>query len=248
MMDAKLQDLERKSSSPQVRPSSPPSQDVAGQVVEELIHGGPRGFPFAFGGPGMPGMGFYPPAMGMPMPFGEQPSQHASQQQPSRRDIPSWGSEVEMPVSESMPPPPLAPPTIQVMAPTDKNAAASRAQTASRAPTHVDIDIVHKKDISNDHSERDLPPLPKTKAETVMSQGNHQHIRGPNTFDSPSSYDPLVPPLPSPAPWDIVTQRLYSWALVWMEKDFVDALENISLGSQVDEFALTIYTMMTFKR
>jgi hypothetical protein len=36
-----------------------------------------------------------------------------------------------------------------------------------------------------------------------------------------------------PQPWDIVTQRLYSWALVWEEETFVRALENISLGQQV---------------
>ena len=51
-----------------------------------------------------------------------------------------------------------------------------------------------------------------------------------------------------PTPWDLVTQRLYSWALVWDEKSFVNALEEISLGRQVDDFALSIFVMMTFKR
>lgn len=49
-------------------------------------------------------------------------------------------------------------------------------------------------------------------------------------------------------PWDLVTQRLYSWALVWEDESFVRALEKISLGQQVEEFPLTIFTMMTFKR
>lgn len=51
-----------------------------------------------------------------------------------------------------------------------------------------------------------------------------------------------------PKPWDVVTQRLYSWALVWTQDDFVRALEHVALGHQVDEFALTIYMMMIFKR
>lgn len=51
-----------------------------------------------------------------------------------------------------------------------------------------------------------------------------------------------------PKPWDVVTQRLYSWALVWMQEDFMRALEHIALGHQVDEFALTIYMMMISKR
>lgn len=36
-----------------------------------------------------------------------------------------------------------------------------------------------------------------------------------------------------PAPWDLVTQRLYSWALVWEGSTFARALEEISLGRQV---------------
>ncbi|RXK38177.1 hypothetical protein M231_04551 [Tremella mesenterica] len=49
-------------------------------------------------------------------------------------------------------------------------------------------------------------------------------------------------------PWDLITQRLYSWALVWEDESFVRALENVSLGKQVEEFPLTVFTMMTFKR
>lgn len=34
-------------------------------------------------------------------------------------------------------------------------------------------------------------------------------------------------------PWDMVTARLYSWAMVWEEESFARALEEISLGKQV---------------
>lgn len=49
-------------------------------------------------------------------------------------------------------------------------------------------------------------------------------------------------------PWDLATQKLYSWALVWEEETFVRAMERMSLGSQVEEFPLTIFMMMTYKR
>jgi hypothetical protein len=39
--------------------------------------------------------------------------------------------------------------------------------------------------------------------------------------------------LADPMPWDRITQRLYSWAMVWEEETFAKALENISLGKQV---------------
>jgi hypothetical protein len=41
--------------------------------------------------------------------------------------------------------------------------------------------------------------------------------------------------LADPMPWDRITQRLYSWAMVWEEETFARALENISLGKQVSE-------------
>jgi hypothetical protein len=34
-------------------------------------------------------------------------------------------------------------------------------------------------------------------------------------------------------PWDIVNQRLLSWALVWPAEDFIRSLEAIALGHQV---------------
>lgn len=49
-------------------------------------------------------------------------------------------------------------------------------------------------------------------------------------------------------PWSLITQKLYSWALVWEEETFVRAMERMSLGSQVEEFSLTIFMMMTYKR
>jgi hypothetical protein len=49
-------------------------------------------------------------------------------------------------------------------------------------------------------------------------------------------------------PWNLVTQKLYSWALAWPDEDYQRAQERISLGYQVDEIPLTAFMMMTYKR
>jgi hypothetical protein len=51
-----------------------------------------------------------------------------------------------------------------------------------------------------------------------------------------------------PDSWDLVTQKLYGWAMVWDDETFVRAMERISLGEQVEDCPLTIFMMMTFKR
>jgi len=49
-------------------------------------------------------------------------------------------------------------------------------------------------------------------------------------------------------PWNLVTQKLYSWALSWPDEDYQRSMERISLGHQVDEVPLTAFMMMTYKR
>jgi hypothetical protein len=49
-------------------------------------------------------------------------------------------------------------------------------------------------------------------------------------------------------PWNLVTQKLYSWALAWPDEDYQRSQERISLGYQVDEVPLTAFMMMTYKR
>ena len=56
----------------------------------------------------------------------------------------------------------------------------------------------------------------------------------PHRNETPGN-DPNSPKIHKPAPWDLITQRLYSWALVWEEHTFIRALEHISLGHQVSK-------------
>lgn len=60
--------------------------------------------------------------------------------------------------------------------------------------------------------------------------------------------DPLFSPMAGWKPWDMLTQRLYSWALIMEEKSFVRALEDISLGRQVEAFPLSVFLMLAYKR
>ena len=43
----------------------------------------------------------------------------------------------------------------------------------------------------------------------------------------------------APAPWDLVTQRLYSWALVWEDRWFMTALEDMALDKEVRRHVIT---------
>lgn len=60
--------------------------------------------------------------------------------------------------------------------------------------------------------------------------------------------DFLYPPMAGWKPWDMLTQRLYWWALIMEEKSFVQALEDISLGRQVGAFSLSVFLMLAYKR
>lgn len=60
--------------------------------------------------------------------------------------------------------------------------------------------------------------------------------------------DSLYPPMAGWKPWNMLTQRLYSWALIMEEKSFVKALEDISLGRQVEAFPLSVFLMLAYKR
>jgi hypothetical protein len=147
--------------------------------------------------------------------------------------MPDWGSSVEIPDGSSVPIAPIhplghpvqpMPPTIHVQPPT---AAQSIAEAAARkAPSENKRSLEPETHTREYPAVSTIPPAPSIRR-----------------FE-----DPLLPELPYPRPWDIVTQRLFSWALVWPPEDFVRSLEQTALGQQVDEFGLTIYTMTLYKR
>ncbi|KAF8210214.1 hypothetical protein K438DRAFT_1710849 [Mycena galopus ATCC 62051] len=49
-------------------------------------------------------------------------------------------------------------------------------------------------------------------------------------------------------PWQRIHQRLLSWAIIWPASDFDAALNSTTRNQQVNEVALTIWSMQTYKR
>ncbi|KAF7376127.1 hypothetical protein MSAN_00027600 [Mycena sanguinolenta] len=49
-------------------------------------------------------------------------------------------------------------------------------------------------------------------------------------------------------PWQRIHQRLLSWAIIWPATDFDAALNSTTRNQQVNEVALTIWSMQTYKR
>ncbi|KAJ7262193.1 hypothetical protein B0H12DRAFT_319434 [Mycena haematopus] len=49
-------------------------------------------------------------------------------------------------------------------------------------------------------------------------------------------------------PWQRIHQRLLSWAIIWPAADFDAALNSTTRNQQVNEVALTIWSMQTYKR
>ncbi|KAH8081113.1 hypothetical protein HD553DRAFT_85796 [Filobasidium floriforme] len=188
--------------------------------------------------------------------------------------LPDWGSSVDIPGGSSVPTappvrtapiaplgPPIAPlgapiaPTIHVQPPT------AQASTAGGARSHVtrasprstpqkivddaqSVGGMSRRTAQSKARDQQSPASIKSQHRTALAM-SEKSVRA----ETENAYeDPLLPPLPSPRPWDVVTQRLFSWAMVWPPEDFVRSLETTALGQQVDEFALTIYMMTIFKR
>lgn len=51
-----------------------------------------------------------------------------------------------------------------------------------------------------------------------------------------------------PQPWQRIHQRLLNWAIIWPTSELDHALNSTTRGHQVDEVALTIWSMQAYKR
>lgn len=180
--------------------------------------------------------------------------------------LPDWGSSVDIPDGSSVPAlrpemvhpisglGPAIAPTIKIQPPT---AHASTAGGPKSHVTHISPRSFPKGPLDDARSTGGASR--KTAASRYRDHHSAASIKSAaraapamaesaNATTEAEYEDPLLPTLPSLRPWDVVTQRLFSWALVWPPEDFVRSLETTALGQQVDEFALTIYMMTIFKR
>lgn len=188
--------------------------------------------------------------------------------------LPDWGSSVDIPDGSSVPTappvrtapiaplgPPIAPlgapiaPTIHVQPPTAQasTAGGARSHVTRASPRSTSQKVVDDAQSVGGMSRRTARSKARDQQSPASIKSQHRTIPAMSEksvrAETENVYeDPLLPPLPSPRPWDVVTQRLFSWAMVWPPEDFVRSLETTALGQQVDEFALTIYMMTIFKR
>lgn len=93
---------------------------------------------------------------------------------------------------------------------------------------------------TNQHS-----PVPMHRLDPTHLQGGHTPEQ--NTRDVIHVTDSNAEET-FPDPWDLITQKLYSWGMVWDDETFVRAMERISLGEQVEDCPLTVFMTMTYKR
>ncbi len=229
------------------RPNTPPAQDEEHeQVSRAALHN------LLF-----PDMPVEVPSMPQPPPVhqaGQQPyaQQMYGQQHPQQfGGVQGWDPIMGGEVPRGFPsapviPLPTAPPVIQVQAPTASNTnyAASRSR-GTHTPTPAGNDGIPLHEVAEEPSRESRSGL---SARRDQSPERQDGVQDQEVLDSHNHSQHHRDEVNYPRPWDIATQRLYSWALVWPADEFTRALKKIALGYQVDDFALTIYTMMIFKR
>ncbi|KAJ9106227.1 hypothetical protein QFC21_001371 [Naganishia friedmannii] len=179
----------------------------------------------------------------------------------SKADMSEWVSDAELPdryvTAYSTVDPPVLPvkaaaeamPIIRIQSPTTNttsNAGVHRSRGASSpVPTRTHHDPEHEplNDVTDaSHTGNpipyEVPPSDNVHARRDVGRQAHEGTQP----------DSLWKRMQRSRAWDIVGQRLFSWALVWPAEDFYRSLKAIALNQQVDEFALTIYMMTIFKR
>ncbi|KAJ9124190.1 hypothetical protein QFC22_000987 [Naganishia vaughanmartiniae] len=177
----------------------------------------------------------------------------------SKDNMAEWVSNAELPdryvtAYSTMDPPPAsakaaeAMPTIRIQSPTTITTSNAGVHRSIGAPSPVSTQMAphleHEQlnDVTQASRSRvtvphDLPPPTDAYAQPGVYREPHEQTKP----------DTAMERMQRSRSWDIVGQRLFSWALVWPAEDFYRSLKTIALDQQVDEFALTIYMMTIFK-
>ncbi|KAF5376295.1 hypothetical protein D9615_008539 [Tricholomella constricta] len=100
------------------------------------------------------------------------------------------------------------------------------------------------------YAERDgshSPPLP-----ALPEEENEDAEHGENAVTTPqgpwSAVDYVQDSQPQLTPWQLIHERLLSWAVIWSQPEVDQALNSTTRGQQVDEVALSIWSTQTYKR
>lgn len=135
------------------------------------------------------------------------------------------------------------PPKITIQGATRTNS--QSAPTPCAISTHPPSLVSHERPDAGSDPQRDLPPLPdidiESPAHATPRAPASPHL-APTTCISAlhanniETNDPISPLSLSPPPWDLVTQRLYSWAMVWEEDSLQRSLASVSVNQEVRHF------------
>lgn len=93
--------------------------------------------------------------------------------------------------------------------------------------------------VGNFERDRSLPPLPRESHSGELLNVGDAHPYPVGDY----STEPR-----GPAPWQRIHQRLLNWAIVWPMSELENALNSTTRGHQVDEVALSIWSIQTYKR
>ncbi|THG98067.1 hypothetical protein EW026_g4050 [Hermanssonia centrifuga] len=85
-------------------------------------------------------------------------------------------------------------------------------------------------------TERSLPPIPRESQGELPPEAPAWQL-------ADYSQEARGPP-----PWQRIHQRLLNWAIVWPMSELENALNSTTRGHQVDEVALSIWSIQTYKR
>ncbi|KAJ3550559.1 hypothetical protein NM688_g5051 [Phlebia brevispora] len=91
----------------------------------------------------------------------------------------------------------------------------------------------------NFERDRSLPPLPRDAHGGDLLNVADAHAWPVADFS---------PEARGPAPWQRIHQRLLNWAVIWPMSELENALNSTTRGHQVDEIALSIWSIQTYKR
>ncbi|KAF8556141.1 hypothetical protein OG21DRAFT_1409640 [Imleria badia] len=83
-----------------------------------------------------------------------------------------------------------------------------------------------------------LPPIPKESNRRELVPSQHSQVWNPGHEANETA----------PPPWQRIHQRLLNWAVIWPMSEIDGAHQSTTRGQQVDEVALSIWSMQTYKR
>ena len=184
-----------------------------------------------------------PNPVSMPLPPSKPPTV-ASNHQDQGRNLVSLEEVLMEDPRRTLPPLPTVPPPQSVKMAREQSHYGSlvhdRASQPSHARTAVPSQPVTTDPASNDKTSS-APQggmsslLPDSHTQTGYKTAVEQPIRTPpgRTRDRLHLVDPIGTNDPEATPWDMVSERLFSWAILWDDNTFINALEGLSLGHQV---------------